>query len=165
MAFSVPPMIRGHPKLLRLSIHPAAIGGSAPARLRGTFVTLAAAGRSSGETTAITYDVRAGTSICESADRPSRHATASGAFGMNAVRMRRPFAGRWVNTIVRTRPIRPARRTAASWEKAANNPAQKKTAPLTASDKPNRRCSQSTTSAVITNPPPNASRLNSAASR
>ena len=59
------------------SIHPAAIGGSAAARLRGTLVTLAAAGRSSGVTTAITYEVRAGTSICDSAARHSRHATAS----------------------------------------------------------------------------------------
>jgi hypothetical protein len=47
-------MISGQPNVDSLSIHPAAIGGNADARLRGTFVTLAAAGRSSGVTTAIT---------------------------------------------------------------------------------------------------------------
>ena len=61
--------------------------------------------------------------------------------------------------------MRRARRTATSAENADSRPAQKNTAPLTASDRPNRRCSHSTTSAVITKPPPNASRLNSAARR
>ena len=56
-------------------------------------VTLAAAGRSAGVTTAITYDVRAGTSICDSADRASRQPTASGAVGMKAARISSPFAG------------------------------------------------------------------------
>ena len=62
-------MISGHPKLVCASIQPARSGGSALARLRGTLVTLAAAARSSGSTTAITYDVRAGTSICDSSAR------------------------------------------------------------------------------------------------
>jgi len=56
-------MISGQPNVDSLSIHPAAIGGSADARLRGTLVMLAAAGRSSGVTTAMTYEPRAGTSI------------------------------------------------------------------------------------------------------
>jgi hypothetical protein len=47
-------MINGHPNVDRSSIHPAARGGSAEARLRGTLVTLAAAARSAGVTTDIT---------------------------------------------------------------------------------------------------------------
>jgi hypothetical protein len=47
-------MRRGQPKVDRPSSHPAATGGRAAARLRGTLVTLAAAGRSDGATTAIT---------------------------------------------------------------------------------------------------------------
>ena len=46
MIFNEPPMISGHPNLEWSSIHPAAIGGSAEAKLRGTLVTLAAAARS-----------------------------------------------------------------------------------------------------------------------
>ena len=47
-------MISGQPKVEWSSIHPAAIGGSADARLRGTLVTLAAAARSAGVTTDMT---------------------------------------------------------------------------------------------------------------
>src|SRR6266404_8031126 len=47
-----------------------------PAMLRGGAVMLAAAGRSGGVTTAITYDVRAGTSICERVLRISSNAIA-----------------------------------------------------------------------------------------
>ena len=71
---------------------------------------------------------------------------ASGAVGMNAARISRPLAGRWVKTIVRTRPMRRAMRTATSAENADSTPAQKNTAPLTASDRPKRFCSHSTTS-------------------
>src|ERR1041384_6473854 len=67
-------MTSGQPNVECPSIQPAMIGGMAAARLRGTFVTLAAAGRSAGDTTAITYDVRAGTSICDSAARARRGA-------------------------------------------------------------------------------------------
>src|SRR5262249_5613897 len=119
-------MTSGQPNVVWLSIHPAAIGGSAEARLRGTVVTLAAAGL----TPATTYDVRAGTSICDSAARASRQVTASAAVGMKAVRISRPLAGRWVKTIVRTSPMRRAIWTATSAENADRMPAQKKTAPL-----------------------------------
>ena len=84
---------------------------------------------------------------------------------MNAARTSRPLAGRWVNTIVRTSPMRRAMRTATSAENADSTPAQKNTAPATAIDMSKRRCNHSTSRAVITKPPPNASRLNSAASR
>src|SRR6187431_1698984 len=118
-------MINGQPNVDSLSIQPAAIGGSADARLRGTLVTLAAAGRSSGVTTAITYELRAGTSICDRNDLHSRQVTARAAVGMNAVRISRPLAGRWVNTIVRTSPMREAMRTATRAENAERIPAQK----------------------------------------
>lgn len=54
MIFNEPAMISGQPKFERSSIQPAAIGGSAEAKLRGTLVTLAAAARSAGVTTDIT---------------------------------------------------------------------------------------------------------------
>ena len=47
-------MMSGQPKLECSSIQPAASGGRADARLRGTLVMAAAAVRSSGSTTAIT---------------------------------------------------------------------------------------------------------------
>ena len=84
---------------------------------------------------------------------------------MNAVAISNPFAGRCVYTIVRTRPMRPAIRAATSAENADNSPAQKKIVPLTANESPNRFCNHTTSSAVITNPPPNESTLNSTASR
>ena len=49
-----PPITSGHPNELWSSIQPANSGGTAAARLRGTWVTLAAAARSAGVTTAIT---------------------------------------------------------------------------------------------------------------
>ena len=54
MVFNVPAQISGQPKDDRFSIAPAGNGANADARLRGTFVTVAAAARSSGGTTAIT---------------------------------------------------------------------------------------------------------------
>ncbi len=49
-AFITPPQISGQPKLECWSIKPASAGVVALARLRGTFVMLAAAARSSGST-------------------------------------------------------------------------------------------------------------------
>ncbi len=84
---------------------------------------------------------------------------------MNAARTSKPLAGRWVKTIVRTSPIRSAMRTATRAENADSTPAQKNTVPLTAIDRSKRRCNHRTSIAVITKPPPNESRLNSAANR
>jgi hypothetical protein len=61
--------------------------------------------------------------------------------------------------------MRPAMRAATNAEKADSNPAQKKIAPLTASDSPKRFCSHTTSRAVMTKPPPNESTLNSTANR
>ena len=99
-------MSNGQPKVERVSRYPARIGLTAVARLRGTAVMLAAAGRSSGVTTAITYEVRVGTSICDSALRASSKPIAVARFGANGTRIRKMFDGRWVKTIVLIRPIR-----------------------------------------------------------
>jgi hypothetical protein len=74
---------------------------------------LAAAARSPGVTTDITYEVRVGTSICESALRVSRRASAIQRLGAKGTRSRHMFAGRCVNTIVLTRPMRSEIHTAA----------------------------------------------------
>jgi len=61
---------------------------------------------SSGDTTAMTYELRVGTSICERALLASRSATAQPRSGMNGTSIKSTLEGRWVNTIVLTRPIR-----------------------------------------------------------
>src|SRR5260370_8492679 len=91
---------------------PANGGLSDDARLRGTAVTLAAAGRSGGVTTAITYEVRVGTSICESAERTSNRPRTTRRFVENAARIRQRLEGRCVKTMVFTRPKRFASRAA-----------------------------------------------------
>src|SRR5262249_46500529 len=128
----------GHPNVVWSSIQPASTGGNAAARLRGTLVTLAAAARSSGGTTAITYDCRAGTSMLETHMRKSRHATAAVAFGITPVRAKRKLAGRCVKTIVSMRPIRAASRVETSCENAAHRLATKKIWPAVATDSPKR---------------------------
>src|SRR4051794_20488857 len=91
---------------------PASAGLSDEARPRGTAVTLAAAGGSAGGTTAMTYDVRVGTSICDSAARTSNSTSAITRLGPTAARMRQTLEGIWVNTMVFTRPKRSASRAA-----------------------------------------------------
>ena len=140
-------------------------GLSAEARLRGTAVKLAAAGRSAGVTTDITKALRAGTSIWDSALRVSSSARASSSVGANAAPTRHRFAGICVNTIVLTRPIRRASTGAASCDAALKSPVQKKKAPAAASDMPKRSKSQSASSELTTRPPANESRLNRPASR
>src|SRR6187431_1396741 len=97
--------------------------------VRATPVTPAAAERSSGSTTAMTYDWRVGTSIWLRLKRTSRTATASGSVGMNGTRMSRRLDGMWVNTIVLMSPNRAAMRAAESDETAARRFAAKKIAP------------------------------------
>src|SRR5205823_2564668 len=82
-----PPMTSGQPKLESPSKYPAMIGLTAPAMLRGAEVMPAAAGRSGGVTTAITYDVRAGTSIWQSALRTSRSPIAISSRGAKGTRI------------------------------------------------------------------------------
>src|SRR5512143_3692522 len=68
--------------------------------VRATPVTPAAAERSSGSTTAIVYDWRVGTSICEMLKRSSSTSTANGSVGINGTRISRTFEGICVNALV-----------------------------------------------------------------
>src|SRR3954468_3444939 len=110
--------------------------------VRAIPVTPAAADRSSGSTTAITYDWRVGPSIWLRLNRSSRTSTARGGGGIGGRRISRMFDGRWVNTIVSMRPIRRAIRAADSDDTAASRLAAKKIAPRTAGSTPNWRWNQ-----------------------
>src|SRR6516162_7919313 len=156
-------MTRGHPKLESPSKQPARTGLAAPARLRGAAVTLAAAGRSDGVTTAMTYDVRAGTSIWERVLFISSSAIAISSVGAKGTSIKQTFDGRCVKTIVFTRPMRRASRTAIGYEKAERRPDQKNKEPAAVSDNPKWSNSHSASSDWTKKPPPNESRLNSAA--
>jgi len=71
----------------------------------------------------------------------------------------------WVNTIVRIRPTFCAIRAATNAENAEHTPVQNSSAPAAPMDRSKRRYSHSASSDCTVNPPPNASRLNTAASR
>lgn len=138
-------------------------GLTAAARLRGTDVTLAAAGRSGGVTTAITYEERVGTSICESAARTRSSPSAASRLGAMAARIRHTLEGMCVNTMVFTRPICRESQAATGNEKAASRPDQKKNKPAADSDRPNLLNSHSAMSDCTANPPAKASILKRAA--
>ena len=110
--------------------------------VRAMPVTPAAADRSSGSTTAMTYDWRVGTSIWLRLNRSSRTAIASGSVGISGTRISRMFEGRWVKTIVLMRPNRAAIRAADSDDTAARRLAPKKIAPSSAGSTPNWRWNQ-----------------------
>jgi hypothetical protein len=88
------PLIGGHAKLEAPSRWPARTGLATPATLRGAAVMLAAAGRSGGVTTAITYNVRAGTSTCERVLRISSSAIAIPSAGAKGTSIKQTFDGR-----------------------------------------------------------------------
>ena len=99
-------------------------------------MTLAAAARSCGRTIAITYELRVGTSICDSALRISSSAITIHSEGMKGMRIRQIEDGMCVNTIVLTSPIFAAMRTATRYESAVSIPVQKKMMPVVCSDMP-----------------------------
>jgi hypothetical protein len=68
--------------------------------VRATPATPAAAERSSGSTTAIVYDWRVGTSICEMLKRSNKTSTANGKVGIKGTRISRMFEGMCVNVLV-----------------------------------------------------------------
>src|SRR5215218_2701640 len=119
-------MISGQARNEAANSAPARAGLAAAARLRGTAVKLAAAARSASVTTAITYDERVGTSICESAARISNSASASGSVGATAARSSITLDGICVNTMVLTSPIRCESHAATGNENADSTPVQKK---------------------------------------
>src|SRR5579859_91717 len=108
----------------------------ADARLRGTAVKLAAAGRSAGVTTLITNAPRAGTSICESRLRARRSASVTFRLEASAAPIRHRLDGMCVKTMVLTMPMRLASGPAASCEHADRSPVQKKKAPAVANVMP-----------------------------
>src|SRR5450755_1539916 len=116
----------GQPKLETCSRYPAASGLIDDARLRGTDVMLAAAARSEGDTTAMTYELRVGTSICESALRTRSSKMTQGKLGISGMISRSALAGRCVNTMVLISPNLLAMRTAIRYENALRTPLQKK---------------------------------------
>src|SRR5665647_470343 len=164
MIFRLPAITSDQPKDDMLSRYPARTGPAAAARLRGTSVMLAAAARSDGGTTAMTYELRVGTSIWDRKLRASSKAIAQPNVGMNGMRINSMLAGRCVNTMVFTNPNRLAMRVAARYERAENMPAQKKIVPAITMDSWNFWKSHNASIDCTTKPPPNASRLNSAAS-
>src|SRR3954454_12527834 len=94
--------------------------------VRAIPVTPAAADRSPGSTTAMTYDWRVGTSIWLRLNRSRSTTIARARFGRRGRRTSRTFDGRWVKTIVLTSPIRAASRDADSDDTAASRFAPKK---------------------------------------
>src|SRR5258708_2862050 len=102
----MPQTTRGNPVKEVVRRAPAKAGLRDDARLRGTAVTLAAAGLSGGVTTAITYEVRVGTSICESAERTSKRPSTTRRLVEKAARIRHRLEGMCVKTMVFTRPKR-----------------------------------------------------------
>ena len=72
------------------------------------------------------------------------------------------LAGMWVNTMVRTSPMRAATFTLNREEKADTMPAAKNTDPRVVIDRPNLCSTQRAKIACVAKPPPSASRLNRA---
>src|SRR5882672_11074093 len=112
MPFTIPPINNGQPNVDNVSRYPEISEPAAQAKVFGTAVMLAAAGRSSGATTAITYEARVGTSICDRALRTNSNMIATVRLGENGTRISRTFDGRWVNTMVLIKPMRSAIGTA-----------------------------------------------------
>src|ERR1700755_1569361 len=100
MILRLPQITSGRPENAVDNSAPAMVGLIAAARLRGTAVTLAAAGRSAGGTRALTEDVRVGTSICDSAARIKSSVSTAVKSGTSAARIRQMLDGMWVKTIV-----------------------------------------------------------------
>jgi len=112
---------------------PANAGATAHAPSRTRCVIPDASVRSSGLTTAMTYDWRVGTSISTSPSRRRNSPAATGKLGAKGTVARRRLDGMCVKTIVFTSPIRLASQAAAMCESAFMARAPKKSAPTTAS--------------------------------
>jgi len=121
MILSVPARKNGRLiSLGRANMRPTRRGLSAAPMVRATPVMPPAAARSAGDTTAMTYDCLAGTSIWLMLNRTRSTTAADHNDGISGTRISRMFEGRCVNTIVLIRPMRAASRDASS----AENPAK-----------------------------------------
>src|SRR6266511_3863123 len=110
---------------------PASAGPTGRVTYRAVLVAAAAAVRSVGGTSAITYAWRVGTSICDSKVRASSSPTAAGRLGASGTTASSRLDGRWVNTIVASSPTLAASRGAARNEAACNMPMAANTTPIT----------------------------------
>src|SRR6266536_2606346 len=110
---------------------PASAGPTGRVTYRAVLVTAAAAVRSAGGTSAITYAWRVGTSICDSTVRASSNPTAAGRVGASGTAASSRLDGRWVNTIVRSSPTLAASSGAARNEAACSSPMAANTTPIT----------------------------------
>src|ERR1700694_433261 len=87
---------------------------------------LAGAARSEGDATSMTYELRVGTSICDTALRTSSSTITQPKSGISGMSTSSTLEGRCVNTMVLINPNRLAMRTASRYENAVNTPVQKK---------------------------------------
>src|SRR5919204_3426933 len=140
--FSTPAMKNGAENAPTLNATPAMAGEIALVVVRATLVMPAVAVRSSGSTTAIVYDCRVGTSICETLMRARKNATASRGVGASGTSMSSTFDGRCENTIVLSRPKRSANQPAASSDAPERIPTQKKMIARSATGRLQRRKNQ-----------------------
>src|SRR5205823_3800357 len=99
-----------------------ALAGGQSAHAGGRRSLLAPAARSSGGTTDITYDWRAGTSMLERLMRRSSSVTAAVTLGTMPASSRNRLAGRCVYTMVSMRPMRAASRDETNCENAPHSP-------------------------------------------
>ena len=139
---------------------PATADAAAHAVFLVRLVTPAAKVRSSGRTTAATYDCRVGTSISTSDSRSRNNTTAHRADGMNAAAIKNTLEGRCVKTMVLISPIRRASHAAPRCDSAFNTCTVKNNSASWLSAMPNRLKNQYETSASVRKPPPNASIAN-----
>src|SRR5207248_9664056 len=93
-------------------------------------------------------------------NRTSSTSTARLRFGISGTRMSKTFDGKCVTTIVRTSPMRVAKRDASRAEIPARTLAQKKRRPRFTGATPNRRQNQYAAKHCTTKPTPKESRAN-----
>src|SRR5258708_22345389 len=94
---------------VRLIRNPETEEDTAQAVVRTRLVAPLAKVLSAGATRAATYDCRVGTSISTSDSRSRNSASAQPVDGAKGTAIRNRLEGRWVKTMVRTRPIRRGR--------------------------------------------------------
>ena len=131
-------MINGQPKDDSANRYPANNGLTAAARLRGTAVALAAAGRSSASHGHHVRGPGRHVHLLTASSRQQQRDRERRDSARTAASIRKRLAGRCVNTIVLIRPNRFATGTAIRNDTAEQMLAQKKIAAAVDTDKPNR---------------------------
>src|SRR5262249_51257837 len=114
---------------------------------------------------AMTYELRVGTSICDSRLRSTSRPMTTGRLDTKGMAIRHRFEGRCVNTMVRTRPMRLASGTAANIDSAEQMLVQKNRLAAAATDRPKVWNSHSASMDCTIRPPEKESTQNRAARR